>query len=233
MIDKWSGIYNCHADSEPSWDIFRFKYQSLFRRVAVKLPAIDPHELRRTACSGGRTTAGLDNWSRDVLKCWPGVAWTHLTQLLELVERLGRWPNNLLHILVTLIPTPHGLGPDDLRPISIASLIYRSWASLRAKHLKRWQAQRAPAEIFGGVADTDRRVSDLYLRVATELEHALSGGSPIAVLLLDLSSKFFDRLPWSIEYNLLTAFGCPDEGFFWSSVTLLRGPSVGLEWVLL
>ncbi|CAE6973028.1 Pol, partial [Symbiodinium sp. CCMP2592] len=208
VIEKWSGIYNCHADSEPSWDTFWFKYYSFFRRVAVKLPAIDPDELRRIACGGGRTAAGLDNWSREILKCWPSVAWAHLTQLLELVERSGRWPSNLLHILVTLIPKPHGLGPDDLRPISIASLIYRSWASLRAKHLKLWQAQWAPAEIFGGVAD--KRVSDLYLRVATELEHALSGGSPSAVLLLDLS-KFFDRLPWSIEYNLLTAFGCPDE----------------------
>ena len=98
-----------------------------------------------------------------------------------------------------MIPKPHGLGPEDLRPISIASLIYRSWASLRAKHLRKWQTCWASAEIYGGIAN--KRVSDSYLRVAVELEHALSGGSPIAVLLLDLS-KYFDRLPWSVEFSL-------------------------------
>ena len=140
VTDKWSGVYNCHADSEPSWDVFRDKYQQFFQWVAVDLPAIDPHELRRIACGGGRTAAGLDCWTRELLKCWPHVAWAHLAQLLAVIESVGYWPKkNLLHILVTLIPKPHGLGPDDLRPISIASLIYRSWASLHAKHLRHWQ----------------------------------------------------------------------------------------------
>ena len=143
-----------------------------------------------------------------MLKCWPDVAWAPLVQLLALVERNGRWPTNILHIIIAMIPKPHGSAPEDLRPISIASLIYRSWASLRAKHLRKWQTCWASTEIYGGIAN--KRVSDLYLRVAVELEHALSGGSPIAVLLLDLS-KYFDRLLWSVEYNLLSAFGCPDQ----------------------
>ena len=28
VINKWSGIYNCHADNEPSWDLFCAKCQS-------------------------------------------------------------------------------------------------------------------------------------------------------------------------------------------------------------
>ena len=47
----------------------------------------------------------------------------------------------------------------------------------------------APQSIHGGVES--RRIADLYLHVAVELEHALAGGSPVVAVLLDLS-KIFD-----------------------------------------
>ncbi|CAE7851898.1 SPBC776.05, partial [Symbiodinium necroappetens] len=87
VIYKWSGIYNCHADNEPSWDLFCAKYQSFFKRVAVELPTIEPRELRR------------------------------------------------------------------------------SWASLRAKHLRKWQTCWASAEIYGGIANKreDLRSQSFFL----------------------------------------------------------------------
>ena len=72
---------------------------SPFKRVAAELPTIEPRELRRIARGGGHRTAGLDNWSREVLKCWPDFARTHLAQLLALFERTGRWPKKLLHVI--------------------------------------------------------------------------------------------------------------------------------------
>ncbi|CAE7397341.1 unnamed protein product, partial [Symbiodinium necroappetens] len=61
-------------------------------------------------------------------------------------------------------------------------------------------------ELHGGVRG--HTAADLYLQVAVELESAFSWGSPVAGILLDLS-KFFDHLPWDIEYGILSSFGCP------------------------
>ena len=209
VVDKWSKIYRSYdKTSPPSWDAFFARYGQYLVTYDVSLPNLDANRLKRIACGSGSKAAGLDSWNTDAFREWPDEVWDRLCHFLTLVEKFGVWPNNLLHVLVTLIPKPHGSGPEDLRPITLASKIYRAWATVRARDLASWQSQWALPEIYGGVRG--RRASDLYLRVALELEHACSSGAPVAILLLDLS-KFFDRLPWSIEYGLLHHFGCPAE----------------------
>ena len=209
VIAKWTKIFCKYSDgTSPSWAPFAERYSAYFSCHAVKLPPLDPRRLQRLACGGRAAASGLDAWTKEALKAWPQQAWTSLCQLLDAVERTGRWPQRLLRVLVALIPKPLGKSPDDLRLITIASIIYRAWASARARDLMPWQTAWCPQELHGGVRG--HAAADLYLQVAVELESAFSGGSPVAGILLDLS-KFFDHLPWDIEYGMLSSFGCPDR----------------------
>ena len=209
VVKKWSDIYRHYSSSEPpSWDAFFDRYGSYIQKCDVAIPPLDFRRLKRFACGSGSKAPGLDAWDCEAFKLWPDIVWCRLCELLTAIEKCGSWPSNLLNLLVTLIPKPHGVSSDDVRPITIASKIYRAWATHRARDLASWQSKWAPPQVYGGVSG--RRSSDLYLRVALELEHACSGGAPLAILLLDLS-KFFDRLPWQIEYPLLDHFGCPTQ----------------------
>ena len=49
----------------------------------------------------------------------------------------GGWPDELLLQIVSLIPKDD--SGDDQRPISVACLVYRVWASARARDLCAWQ----------------------------------------------------------------------------------------------
>ncbi|CAE8583822.1 unnamed protein product [Polarella glacialis] len=209
VCDKWSKIYNRYSDtSPPCWESFLKRFGQYIISSEVILSPLTPELLRDRACRGPATAMGTDCWSKEDLRMLPPAAWVRICEFLVLVEQTGEWPGELMHLLVALIPKPHGTGPDDLRPISIAPLLYRIWASVRAADLNTWQLSWIPDCLHGGVSG--RQGSDLYLRVAVELEHALSSGAEYALTLLDYS-KFFDNFAWEIEYPLLAAMGCPAE----------------------
>ena len=72
-------------------------------------------------------------------QAWPMERWGKVAELLELCERQGRWPLQLLQARVCLL-SKGGKPVEKLqaRPITILPLAYRAWAKIRAKQLKVW-----------------------------------------------------------------------------------------------
>ena len=63
-----------------------------------------------------------------------------LANLFNLFEDRGRWPRRILETYVSLIPKdPEKMGPADLRPISVTSVVYRLWAAHRLSEVMQWQ----------------------------------------------------------------------------------------------
>ena len=60
-----------------------------------------------------------------------------------MVEKYGHFPAAALQHIISLIPKSLAAGPADQRPISVATFIYRLWATIRAKDLGVWQEQWA------------------------------------------------------------------------------------------
>ena len=92
-------------------------------------------------CSGKKkaTAGGLDGWAWNKVKALPLPWFSGLAILLELVETTGIWPQGLLDAYVAMIPKADGDStPLGQRLLSVLSIVYRLWASLRLGHLREW-----------------------------------------------------------------------------------------------
>eukprot|EP00973_Karenia_brevis_P082496 11434733-Karenia_brevis.AAC.1 len=81
----------------------------------------------------------MDGWRVAELKALPLPLLEALAVIFNVIEKRGRWPKALERALVSLIPKGAGSQPQDLRPISVMSAIYRLWAARRLWDLRSWQ----------------------------------------------------------------------------------------------
>jgi hypothetical protein len=110
--------------------------------AGIEMPKQGPisgRHLRKVALGMGRKAAGADGLQAADWQAWPKEHWNKLAELLDLCERRGQWPQQLLQAHVVLL-CKGGKPVDKLqaRPITILPLVYRAWAKIRAKQLKVW-----------------------------------------------------------------------------------------------
>ena len=99
------------------------------------------------------SSPGMDSISPlelQLLVAWCPHISEHLASLLNLVERTGRWPDQLPKGAVIFIPKSQEANPapTDFRPLTILSSIYRLWAATRHDQLcqawlPKWQSSSA------------------------------------------------------------------------------------------
>lgn len=94
-------------------------------------------QLRR----GARKAAGPDGWSGRELARAP-IAWhDSLARLLRRIEEGEAWPRALTQWRQAHIPkedSPADAGIGAMRPISVAPVVYRAWASARIAQARSW-----------------------------------------------------------------------------------------------
>ena len=148
----------------------------------------------------------MEGWRVAELKRLPKPLLNRLAALFNVIEKTSRWPKCLERSLVTLVQksTGHNTNPEDLRPITVMSAIYRLWASTRVRNVMEWQEQWAAQGQHGG--RTGRGTDDVYWQLALQLEEALCSGRPLYGCCLDYS-KCFDRLPQRILLRLAKELG--------------------------
>lgn len=148
---------------------------------------------------------GADGWIIAEMKTWPDLLFEKLADFLNDVESSsGNWPHELLLQIVSLIPKDD--SGDDQRPISVSCLVYRVWASARARDLCIWQDAWAH-ESQWGYRRGKRSVDPSWISSAAA-EHAWLSHAHRVGFSLDLA-KAFDRVPHQILHRLLTASGLP------------------------
>ncbi len=103
-----------------------------------------------------------------------------------------RWPQVLATAPIALIPKGEGHEPIKQRPITLFSLLYRLYTSLRYEDTEDWQEKWAPLEVYGAREGVD--ALDATWEVALEVEEAYLGEEDIVAALLD-NSKYFDFFP--------------------------------------
>lgn len=62
-----------------------------------------------------------------------------LAFLFNEIELQGRWPQALVHAVVSLIPKGKGSDPLHRHPISAISVVYRLWSRTRLRGALAWQ----------------------------------------------------------------------------------------------
>ena len=164
------------------------------------------------------------------LKCLGKRSLRNLAKLYNAIELHGIWPTCLLDVPVATIKKKTGESARDIRPISLASHIYRLWACTRFKQLRPWMDTWIPDTLRGGVHSRD--TADIYYHLALDIEHSHSRNTLFGIL-FDFQ-KCFDNIPWSIEEGLLRDLGLPPlvakSMYYFAQNTRRRfklGPSVG------
>ena len=95
-----------------------------------------------------------------------------------------------------------------MRPISVASAVYRLLAATRLRDAITWQKGWIHRGQHGFRPDDG--TIDVYWALALRVEDALLSGTPLSGLMLDYS-KCFDRLPHGIMLRLAAESGADDR----------------------
>ncbi|CAE7832127.1 unnamed protein product [Symbiodinium sp. CCMP2592] len=215
MLETWEPIFNRYSDRDPpQYDDFKQQFGGIldnnlpFSNTApFDAPPFNEdivyehlHKLKISA-------PGADAWQVHELKCLGKRSLHNLAKLYNAIELHGIWPTCLLDVPVATIKKKTGESARDIRPISLASHIYRLWAGVRFKQLRPWMDSWIPDSLRGGVHGRD--TTDIYYHLALDIEHSHSRNTLFGIL-FDFQ-KCFDNIPWSIEEGLLRDLGLPPQ----------------------
>ncbi len=152
------------------------------------LPPPTPGEMRRAARRFHPYTGVGSDLFRPLWFGWlSDPLLSRVAALLTEVERAGRWPGQVMTVLMHLIPKEGG----GRRPIGLLASLVRWWEKLRAPMIQRWRAEHArPFNWAAPGRSAEKAVWEVSLRD----EAAAARGMCSAATLIDLV-KAFEHIP--------------------------------------
>ncbi len=177
-------------------------------------------------------TASEMRWAARRFRPYTGVgadlfrphwfAWLS-SQLLEAVarfmvdiERAGRWPGQVLHVLVHLIPKEGG----GRRPIGLLASLVRWWERLRAPLIQQWRLRHARP--FNWAAPGRNAEMAVWEQSLID-EAAANKGWCSASTLIDLV-KAFEHIPLEVLWRKAKSHGFPPSVSCASCSSYVRPP---------
>lgn len=151
---------------------------------------------------------GVDGIAHVDLLALPDC-WT--SQLLTLLNRIeageSTWPTSILYGVVNLLAKDEDSKTiPRFRPVVVFSIIYRAWASLRARQLLHQLRHFLDCDAFGFVPGCEP--SQLWLVLQSEIEVALQQNSALTGLSVDLV-RAFNFIPRQHSFVLAEHLGVP------------------------
>ena len=206
LHDAWMPIFQLYREvAEPAWDAFAERYGSYFKQAPMQVTAISGEELASLLSRmSGSSSRGAEGWGVEELKRLALPVLDDLAELLNTVEATGVWPQALREGLVSLISKGEGASPNQLRPITVMSAIYRLWAVRWLQDLKLWQEKWAHKGQHG--YRQGHSTLDVCWALALKVEAALLSGKPVFGICFDFA-KCFDRIPHNILLELVERMG--------------------------
>ena len=145
FADSWSKIWQANADFNDG-AIAPFLNWIPPGGFACSQPSINAGNLLSITKKSVGTAHGPDGWKGDHWALLPMEFFQDLANLWHVVLRSSNVPKQWLDVRCVLIPKDVGL-----RPISVASLAWRTGIGVLAQQLAHWIQSWAPEELVGGV----------------------------------------------------------------------------------
>ena len=202
----WQPVMQMYVDkSQPSWEPFFERFGTYIRTSRMSSTELTGQRLQEQLKRMRSAQAcGMEGWRVAELKALPLTLLDRLAEVMNLIEQEQAWPKALQRALVTLIPKGEGMGPLDLRPISVMSAVYRLWAATRLQEVKVWQERWADRGQHG--YRPGHSTEDVYWTLSLQVENALLNWQPLYGMNVDFA-KCFDRLPHAILLRLVDEMG--------------------------
>jgi hypothetical protein len=164
-------------------------------------------QFRRTRIN---TSTGTDGWRSKELKLLPEPLLEPLAWLFNAIEAGAPWPDTLLYAIIAMLAKkgqdPLLAGPLKQRPVSVASVLYRAYSSLRYRHLCPWMASWIHENFRGGVPGGDCK--DLTIEMGLDIESAAADGEALWGLNEDIK-KYYDTMVRQIIFSAAQKLGAP------------------------
>ena len=133
----------------------------------------------------GMAKLDLINMSRNTTE--------RLLQMLTAIENGAQWPiQAVTGFVMALEKTPGATSVDQYRPITVFSLVFRTWGSIRARQVLRHLAQVAPASCVGNLPG--KQTSEVWQGIQAMIEESFYTHTCVSGAVIDLV-KAFNLLP--------------------------------------
>lgn len=105
------------------------------------------------------------------------------------LSRAVHWPQQVvtghIHALEKL---PEAWKASQRRPLTVFSIVYRTWSSIRARETLAYLGQFVPEQVTGNIPDKSR--TDLWLNIQLLLEEAAAEQVPVTGVAADLVKAY-------------------------------------------
>lgn len=154
---------------------------------ASDLPPITAEDVRRAIGMLSKNTAlGIDLWDVKWLRSADDEMIKELTELLNFIEMVGTWPEQIMMNIIVLMGKPGG----GVRPIALMPMLYRVWTKCRKGVIQEWD------KLHQGPWDAAVQGSSALRAAVLSAFHDelhLLDGKEIAAILWDME-KFYDNI---------------------------------------
>ena len=192
---EWAPRWFKPAHDQPdAWNTILAFMQAAMPRGQVHFPPITIEMWRKEAGRKKRTAAvGPDGVSRADLLHIPDVVVADLLAMIEAIENGAAWPNQTVTgMIAALAKVPAARTTGQYRPITIFSIVYRLWSSIRAKQCLRYLATLVPYTQLGNIPKRSPKQMWYHLQEVVEFSHAMD--QELAGSVIDIT-RCFNALP--------------------------------------
>lgn len=204
LDDDYNLVDDQHGDFPPLNDALHIidQYLPLWDTCDV---VITPEHWRQAVKSlPSHAAKGCDGFVKDELLMLPFCVWESLNGLFD---NMAHWPKCLLFCKTHMLPkTEKPSHPSLTRPITVASIIYRCWASTVARQMLQHWSSRLPGTISGGIPG--KGTSHILMQIYNRLEQAWVDGKQVSGCVLDII-KAFNAVPRVVAWRALQRLGFP------------------------
>ena len=206
---EWVKRWDKHRDLPPDfWDpLNSFVEQLIPQHEPMQLPPITC-EMWYAAVKHKRTRAapGPDGITRDDLLHFPRDITEQLLQFLTQIETGHKqwptqWTTGIVHCLEKSDNSQHA---SDYRPITIFSLVFRTWSSIRSTQVLQHLREIVPLGCCGNIPA--KSATDVWYAMQAEIEDAYDHDRPLCGIVCDIQ-KCFNNLPREPLLQVLLRLG--------------------------
>ena len=116
-----------------------------------------------------------------------------LLEMLTAIEKGAHWPvQAVTGFVMALEKTPGATSVDQYRPITVFSIVFRTWGSIRARQVLRHLAQVAPSSCVGNLPG--KQTSEVWQGIQAMIEESTYTQTGVSGAVIDLV-KAFNLLP--------------------------------------
>ena len=210
--DLWKPMWQKHQDtSVERWIPIMQEIQQQVPQPpeAMPMPPLTPEQWIKSVRSKKATSAvGPDGVSKlDLLNMPPALVTKLVDHINDIEHGRKEWPQAVMVGLISAIEKHSAAAtPAEYRPITVLSMIYRTYSSIRTKQILKWLHRQAPPGLMGNMPN--QSTVQVWRALAEQIEHAQYFQSEWTGTVTDVC-KCFNTLPRNVVYFLGRHLGLP------------------------